>query len=80
MVSQRDNFKYFESNRASLVQKYSNKFVVINNGQVVGAYKTEKDAYDDASKIFKLGSFLIQQCVPEIDERVAVFHTRAIFN
>ncbi|KKT29917.1 MAG: hypothetical protein UW16_C0021G0005 [Microgenomates group bacterium GW2011_GWC1_44_10] len=75
-----DQYKYFEKNRDILVKKYPNKHIIIKDSEVKGAYNTEKEAYDVAISQYSLGTFLIQQCLSEKKEDVAVFHTRAIFN
>lgn len=80
MDNQVNDYKFFEENRAKLVTAYPNKFVVIADEEVVGVFDSEEEAYDDSVGKYKLGTFLIQQCIPAKEEEVAVFHTKAIFS
>jgi hypothetical protein len=77
MPDLKQNYQFFLDNRATLLKKYAGKFLVIKDGAVVSAYDTEIEAYNDASSKFKLGSFLIQQCVKK--ENRAVFNSRVTF-
>ncbi len=58
-------FKYFLDNQDELVKKYNGKFIVIRDKEVIGAYDTFVDAYFiTQERGTKLGTFLIQQCLP----------------
>ena len=72
-------YKYFEKNKKELVKKYRGKFIVIKNEQILGAYNTEKGAYDSTIKEHAVGTFLIQKCVQNEEELVQSFHSRVIF-
>jgi len=73
------SYNFFEENRKSFVKNHLREYVVIKEDSVLGFYKTEKDAYDATIKDHALGTFLIQQCLPEKKEEVAVFHSRVSF-
>lgn len=71
---------YFKSNQNELVKKYEGKFLVIKDEKVQGIYDTEIEAYADAKKKFKLGTFLIQQCLPGQESYTQTFHSRVTFS
>ncbi len=71
----KEGLRYFETIENDLVKKYENKFVVIAHDKVQGIYETDKEAYIQASRKFKEGTFLIRQCLKK--RTPAVFHSRA---
>ena len=73
-------FKYYLDNQGKLVKQYNGKFIVIKNKTVIGAYDTEMDAYNETLKEHKLGTFLIQRCLPGEESHTATFHSRVVFN
>ncbi len=73
-------FKYYLDNQDELVKKYDGKFIVIKSQTVIGAYNTEMDAYNETLKKHKLGTFLIQHCMPGEESHTATFHSRVVFN
>lgn len=72
-------YQYFRDNRQKLLTQYKNKFIVIKDKKVVGAYITEQEAYEESVKKFELGTFLLQQCIEEEKEQKAIFHSRVVF-
>ena len=72
-------YKYFEKTRATLLQQYRGKFIVIKGEQVIGSYDSEAQAYAETIKKNELGSFLIQLCLPDSEIPAQVFHSRVIF-
>ena len=73
-------FKYYLDNQAELVKKYKSKFIVIKDQTVIGAYDHEMEAHDETLKEHKIGTFLIQHCLPGKESHTATFHSRVIFN
>ena len=71
-------YKYYKDNQKSLLQKYKNKVLVIIGEEVVGIYDDETSAYQDSISKYKLGTFLIQNCLPE-KETIQTFHSRVAF-
>jgi len=67
-------FQYFKDNKDELLKQYSGKFIAIVGTQVVGVFDAELEAYNAMKKDHKVGTFLIQQCVPGEDTRT--FHSR----
>ena len=58
-------FKYFKDHQEELVKKHEGKYLVIVGEEIVGAYDLEIDAYTEAKKHYKPGTFLIQHCCQE---------------
>ncbi len=73
-------FYYYVTNQADLVKKYNNKFIVIKNEQVIGAYDSLSDAYSESIKSNELGTFLIQHCFPGKDSYSQTFHSRVLIH
>lgn len=71
--------KYFIDNQEELVEKYKGKFLVIKDEKVIGVYDSEIEAYTEAQKENKLGTFLIQQCLPGPESYSQTFHSRVVF-
>jgi len=72
-------FKYYLDNQEELLKKYSGRVIVIVGEKVIGDYSTEIEAYTETIKTHKVGTFLIQLCVPGRDSYTQTFHSRAIF-
>ncbi|MFH1319599.1 MAG: DUF5678 domain-containing protein [Bacteroidota bacterium] len=72
-------FKYYLDHQEELVKKYNGKFLVIIGEEVVGDHDSFEDALAESQHKYKLGTFLIQQCLPGEDSYTQTFHTRAIF-
>ena len=70
-------YEYFSSIRDKLIKENFGEYAVIWGEEVLGFYKTEDDALL-AMKDIELGTFLIQQCVPE-EESIQKYHSRAVF-
>lgn len=73
-------FEFYIKNQDSLVKKYNGKFIVIKDENVIGAYNNEPEAFFETEKTHKLGTFLIQLCIPGEDAYTQIFHSRVQFN
>lgn len=73
-------FKYFLENHADLLAKYPNKYVVIKDDQVLGAYDAQIDAYNESKKKHELGTFLIQLVTPGKEAYSHTYHSRVTFS
>ena len=71
------NYDFFLNNKKELCKKYLNKFLIIKDEEVFGAYETFEDALD-AAKNIEAGTYIIQKC--EKNEEIQIFHTRVRFN
>jgi len=69
---------FFKKNQKKLVEEYKNKFIVIKDEKIEGAYDSEIEAYTEAQKKLALGTFLIQHCVSGEDSYTQTFHSRII--
>lgn len=73
-------FQYYIDNQDEIVKKYNGKYIVIKNNQVIGAYDTNIEAYDETTKTEELGTFLIQLCSPGNEAYTQTFHSRVIIH
>jgi hypothetical protein len=69
-------FKYFRDHKDELRNKYLGKTIVIKDDAVVGVFASEAEALREASKKYKLGTFLIQQVSETDEEYIQRFHSR----
>lgn len=56
------NFEWYQENYQDLYKKYPEKFLIIANEKVEGAFDTLDDAYVFGVKEIWLGNFLLQKC------------------
>lgn len=73
-------FTYYLNNQSEFVKKYAGKFIVIKDEEVVGAFDSHLEAYENSVKKYELGLFLIQHCEPGSDSYTQTFHSRVFFN
>ena len=57
-----EELEYYSRNETILSKKFNNNFIVINGTDVLGTYKSEREAYFEMLKSEKMGTFLIQYC------------------
>ena len=79
MVRLEKEFNYYLQNQDEFVQLYEGKFVVIQDSQVVGAFDTEVEAIQEASKKYPLGTFLVQKCERGSASYTQTYHSRVSF-
>jgi len=72
-------FQYFINHQDELVKKFNNKFIIIIDNNVEGAYDDIADAYIQTTQKFKPGTFLIQHCINGKEAYSQTFNSRAIF-
>lgn len=72
-------FSYYKTHEAELVERYKGKFIAIVGEEVVGAFDDELDAYLEMKKKYGLGKFLLQHCLPIKDAHVQRYHSRVAF-
>jgi len=72
----KDEFEYFLENQKEFAEKYSGKFIVIKNRQVIGIYDSEIEAVEESSKKEKMGTFLVQKCEMGDASYTQTFHSR----
>lgn len=72
--------KFFIKNQSKLVQQYAGKTLVLRGAAVAGVYDDALSAYVESKKKFKLGTFMLQPCIPGIDAyTVSISSANAIF-
>ena len=74
-------FKFYLENQSELAKQYFSRYIIIKEQQVLGDYATEIEAVLAAQNEMKLkiGTFLVQQCLPGVENHTQFFHSRAIF-
>ena len=55
-------FQYFRNHASELVNKYEDKYVVIENQSVAAVFNSLINAYKFAFEKFKIGTFSIKHC------------------
>jgi len=76
MFQQELNF--FKENQNTLVQQYKGKVLVIVGKEVIGVFNNSIEAYTEATKKFKPGSFMIQPCEPGPEAYTVTISTSGI--
>lgn len=71
------NYDYYLNNKQQLLKKYRDKFIIIQNEQVLEAYNTQQEAIEKAKEL-ETGTYIIQKC--EKGDDTQIFHTRIRFN
>lgn len=71
-------YAFFEKNRENFVKQHKDEYVLIKDEEIIGFFKDRQKALEEASKKYKLGTFLIHQCVGKNDE-IHRFHSRVSF-
>lgn len=69
-------FEYFKKHKEDLKKHYMGKFIVIVGHKVIGSYEDSGEALREASKRYKMGSFLIQKISEHDEDYVQRFHSR----
>ncbi|MBI3885474.1 MAG: hypothetical protein HY302_07070 [Opitutae bacterium] len=77
--SLKPEFDYYIANQKKLVAEHGDKFVVIKNQQVIGAYTNELEAVRETRKSHELGTFLVQHCQADGNNYSQTFHSRVAF-
>ena len=67
---------YFKQHQAELAKNHHGEFVLIHDKSIDGLYASELEAYTEAKKKYKVGTFLIRQCLLPEEETSQVFHSR----
>jgi hypothetical protein len=74
----KQDFEYFLENLDKLVTQYGNKYIVIKNKAVLGAYENFESAIRNTAKTEEIGTFIIQQCTKDSSAYTAIFHSNHI--
>lgn len=76
MTDLKNEFQYYLANKETFLRDYENKYIVIKNHKVLGAYSEILDAVEETKKEHELGTFLVQHVTK--DEGQVRFHSRAL--
>ncbi len=81
MVNQlKKEFEYYLAHQDEMVEKYDGKYIVIRDGEVLGAYDDELTAVTETQKSHELGTFLVQKVSRGTSDYSQTFHSRAVFS
>ena len=75
----KNEYKFFNDNIDALIEKYSNKYIIIKDDDIKGDFDSFDRAYEAAIKKYELGSFLIQHCNKDENNSGQVFNSRVFF-
>jgi hypothetical protein len=75
-----EELKFFISNQDDLVKKYRGKVLVLKGKTVLGAYSSPLEAYIEAQKEHKIGTFMIQPCEPGVDAYTVSIASACLIN
>lgn len=73
-------FQYFLAHHTELLAQYANKYVVIKSDNVLGAYDSQLEAYNESKKNHEVGTFLIQLVTPGKEAYTQTYHSRVSFS
>lgn len=76
----KQEFQYYLDHQPELVAQHVNKYIVIRGQEVVGAYSSQIEAYNEASSKYELGTFLIQHCLAGKESYTQTFHSRVVLS
>ncbi len=74
----KQEFDYYLSHQAELAEKYRGRFVVIHGQSVVGDYNDATTAFQKSSKLYPVGTFLVQKAEPGKESVTQVYHSRVV--
>lgn len=74
------NYEYYISEYEKIYSQYSDKFVVIKDKEILGAYDSFEEAYKKTVKTEEIGTFLIQHCTKEQSNVNYFYSNNVIFS
>jgi hypothetical protein len=72
--------EFFIANQKKLVKKHRGKILVIRGQVVAGVYEDVLEAFLEAQKKYKIGTFMIQPCLPGPSAYTVTVSSNAIFS
>lgn len=74
-------FKYYLDHQDELVKDHYGRYIVIKDDKVLGDFGSEVEAVIHAKNNLKLklGTFLVQHCMPGEGNYTQFFHSRVMF-
>ncbi len=67
-------YEYYQNNKKNLISNYLNKYIVIKNNDILGAYNSMEEAVKKSLVDNALGTFLVQ--FVEKEEQTVRFYNR----
>lgn len=58
-----EEINFYKSRRLEFIAEYPGKHLVIKGKQVTGIYDTRTQAFDEATKLYEAGTFIIEHPV-----------------
>ena len=74
MTDLKQEFEFYQKNKADFLAKYKGKFIVIKQKNVIGTFDNEMEAVNETKKTHPLGTFLVQHVIE--DDDTAFFYSR----
>ena len=71
----RDNYEWFEKELPELSKTFEDQYVVIKKKNVIAAYPSFEQAFDETIKAEVPGTFIIQLCSLDESKTVQKFYT-----
>jgi hypothetical protein len=71
---------FFKENQETLVGQYKGKILVITGNTIFGVFNTNLEAYNEALKKLKLGTFMIQPCEPGTEAYTVTISTLGVIS
>lgn len=63
----KEDFEYYLAHQDNFAREYEGKVLVIKNKEIIGVYKTEKEAVEKTQREHEIGTFLVQFCSSDPD-------------
>ena len=74
----RENYDWFQENLPELEKQYDDKYVVIKEKEIIGAYLSYHDALDGVRGKEKPGTYIIQLCSSDEKKVRNVFYSQRV--
>jgi len=74
------DFQFYLDHQDELVERYEGKYIVIKDGEVLGAYDNELAAIVETQKSHPLGTFLVQLVSRGSAAYTQTFNSRVVFS
>jgi hypothetical protein len=71
--------RFFIDNQEELVKKFAGKVLVIKGKTLLGVYNSSLEAYSETLKSHKVGTFMIQPCMPGPEAYTVTITSTSIF-
>jgi hypothetical protein len=73
-------YAFYQEHKENLKRDYLNKYIVIKDAKVLGAYDSKEMALSETIKTEEMGSFLVQKVSQDDEQLVQRFYSRVRLN